>query len=34
MASDSIFCKYIPGKGHKVNGLRVELYYSLGGMNY
>ena len=34
MASDSIFCKYIPAKGHKVNSLRVELYYSLGGMNY
>lgn len=34
MASDYVFCKYIPAKGHKVNSLRVELYYSLGGMNY
>ena len=34
MASDSIFCKYIPAKGHGVNNLCVELYYSLGGMNY
>lgn len=34
MASDSIFRKYIPARGHEVNSLRVELYYSLGGMNY
>jgi hypothetical protein len=25
---------YIPAEGPKVNNIKVELYYSLGGMNY
>jgi hypothetical protein len=25
---------YIPVEGNKVNNIKVELYYSLGGMNY
>lgn len=34
MANPRVYSKYIPAKGHGVNNLRVDLYYSLGGMNY
>lgn len=34
MGHPRVYTKYIPAKGHKVNNLKVELYYSLGGMNY
>jgi len=34
MANPRVFTKYIPAKGPDVNNLKVELYYSLGGMNY
>lgn len=34
MANPRVYSKYIPAKGHGVNNLKVDLYYSLGGMNY
>lgn len=34
MASNTVFKKYIKAEGTGVNNLKVELYYSLGGMNY
>ena len=34
MASNTVYKKYIKADGTGVNNLKVELYYSLGGMNY
>lgn len=34
MANPRVYTRYIPAKGDKVNNLKVDLYYSLGGINY